>query len=101
MPKVPSGPDNVYGDNRTPTEIERDLENERYWRQTTGDKGSSRNQPRVRLPEQPVPGPSSAPEPNTQSNVIARKNTDDKGYVTKLAREGGVEFMTYLLSEAV
>ena len=96
--KAPSRPDNVYGDNRTPTDIERDLGSEQYWRQTTGDPSSSRN-PGPRM-QQPVPGPSSAP-PNPTSDIPSREDIDDDNQVTKLVREGGVPLIKFLMSKAI
>jgi len=43
--KVPTCPGNVYGDGRHPTEVEKDVERTRTWKDMVGKPGSSRTKP--------------------------------------------------------
>ena len=90
--KVPTRPDNVYGDSRHPTTIESDIRRECTWRQMTG--------------EQPGHPRSLASEPNEPAQPPVRSETllESEGEVDdilRLQREGGVKFLDYLLAKAV
>ena len=62
----------------------------------------SRNQIPVRQPENPVPGPSSQPSPSMKNDTDdSNSDSDEQSELSKLAREGGVRFMNYLLAKAV
>ena len=95
--EVPVRPGNVYGEKRTPTEIARDVEQQTYWKKTVGESSRSRIPTTSR--QQQVPGPSSQP-PITQSDAAAPLD-DEQVLVLKLAQEGGVRFMNFLLAKAV
>jgi hypothetical protein len=89
--KIPTNPDNVYGDSRPPSQIESDVRRTRTWKRMTGqDPGSTS-------------GPSSEPAPPgafADDNVppVSEDEVDD---ILHLAREGGVKFLDYLLAKAV
>src|ERR1700744_5017324 len=95
-------PDNVYGD-RPPTTIIRDIERDRNWRQLVEDRpGSSRGR---RSQDQPMPG--GIPEqdvfdpPTPESEDSHSEDEVDQQLLTRLAQEGGVKFLDYLLAAAV
>ena len=95
-------PDNVYGD-RPPTTIIRDIERDRNWRQLVEDQpGSSRGR---RSQDQPMPG--GIPEqdvfdpPTPESEDSHSEDEVDQQLLTRLAQEGGVKFLDYLLAAAV
>jgi hypothetical protein len=93
--KVPTRPGNVYGDGRHPTEVEKDVERTRTWKDMVGKLGSSRTKPVT--PSVPPGGFSNGPESEDPQ-------TDSEGDVDDLlclAREGGVEFLNQLLAKAV
>jgi hypothetical protein len=82
--KVPTCPGNVYGDGRHPTEVEKDVERTRTWKDMVGKPGSSRTKPVT--PSVPPGGFSDSPESEDPQ-------TDSEGDVDNLlhlTREGGV-----------
>jgi len=99
-------PGNVYGEKQTPTEITPDVERQTYWKKTVEGSSCSQSQPKSRQNE-PVPGPSSQPNPTTHSDDDApldnehAPESEDSEVVLKLAQEGGVRFMNFLLAKAV
>jgi hypothetical protein len=103
----PNRPGNVYGDNRLPSDVERDIARDRYWNRTVGqDSTSYRRRPQAQR-EEPVAGPSSAPQNDVPDSINreepdpAMQGTDDVGYIIKIAREGGANLMRWLLTKAV
>jgi len=104
--EAPVHPGNVYGEKQTPTEITQDVERQTYWKKTVEGSSRSRSQPKSRQNE-PVPGPSSQPNPTTHSDDDAllddehAPESEDSEVVLKLAQEGGVRFMNFLLAKAV
>jgi hypothetical protein len=96
---APVRPGNVYGEKRAPTDIIRDVERQTYWKKTVEGSSRSRNRPTVRQPEL-VPGTSSQPTPDTHSDTEAPLD-DEQAQLVKLAQEGGVRFMNFLLAKAV
>src|SRR5216683_1238837 len=95
MRKVPTCPSNVYGDGRHPTEVEKDIEWTRTWKDMVNKLGSSCIKPVLPLV---IPrGFSNGPESEDPQ-------IDSEGDVDKLlclAREEGVEFLNQLLAKAV
>ena len=99
--ETPARPGNVYGEKRTPTDILRDVERQTYWRKTVEGSSRPRNQKNpVGKPEISVPGPSSQPSPSATSDTEAPLD-DEHATLSKLAREGGVKLMNFLLAKAV
>ena len=103
----PNRPGNVYGDNRLPSDVERDIARDRYWNRTVGqDSTSYRRRPQAQR-EEPVAGPSSAPQNDVPDSINreepdpSMQGTDDVGYIIKIAREGGTNLMCWLLTKAV
>ena len=93
--KVPTHPGNVYGDGRHPTEVEKDIEQTRTWKDMVNKPGSSHMKPVAPLVISG--GFSNGPESEDLQ-------TDSEGNVDELlclAREGGVEFLNQLLAKAV
>ena len=88
-------PGNIYGDGRHPTEVEKDVEQTRTWKDMVGKPGSSCTKPVT--PSVPSRGFSSSPE-------CEHLQTDSEGNVDDLlhlVREGGVKFLNQLLAKAV
>ena len=104
--EAPVCPGNAYGEKRTPTEITWDIEHQTYWKKTVEGWSRSRSQPKSRQNE-PVPGPGSQLNPTTHSDDDAplddehAPESEDSEVVLKLAQEGGVRFMNFLLAKAV
>jgi hypothetical protein len=95
MRKVPTHPGNVYGDGRHPTEVEKDIERTRTWKDMVGKLGSSCTKPVT--PSVPPGGFSDGPE-SEDPQTDSEGDVDD---LLRLAREGGVEFLNQLLAKAV
>jgi hypothetical protein len=93
--KVHTRPGNIYGDGRHPTEVEKDVEWTRTWKDMVGKPGSSRTKPVT--PSVPPGGVSDGPE-SKDPQTDSEGDVDD---LLRLAREGGVEFLNQLLSKAV
>jgi hypothetical protein len=93
--KVPTRPGNIYGDGRHPTEVEKDVERTRTWKDMVGKPGSSRTKPVT--PSVPPGGFSDGPE-SEDPQTDSEGDVDD---LLRLAREGGVEFLNQLLAKAV
>jgi hypothetical protein len=93
--KVPTRPGNVYRDSRHPTEVEKDIEWTRTWKDMVGKLGSSHTKPVT---------PSVPPGGFSNGSESEDPQTDSEGDVDDLlhlAREGGVEFLNQLLAKAV
>ena len=91
--KIPQKPDNVYG-NRNPVEIIRE--------DRCRILGKEREPPKQTVPSIPQPleqvhGPSSDVPMNRYNDVPL----DIEEEVAKLAQEGGVDFVNYLLAKAI
>jgi transposase InsO family protein len=94
--RMPVRPDNVYGDKRNPVDLHREDRRRAL--------GKERNQDlRQEIPDAPqgdqqmVPGPSS---PNTRDRYHDAPQ-DTESQLAKLAQEGGVDLINYLLAKAV
>jgi hypothetical protein len=94
--KIPLRKDNVYGERRNPVDIERELK-----RPATGkDQGTSRQREHpVPNNDEQVPGPSSDNQSGGSGQDAPQDITEE--HLAKLAKEGGVEFMNYLMAKAV
>jgi hypothetical protein len=100
--KVPSNPDNVYGD-RPPSKVVRDIGRLCSWRQMIENQlGSSWDD---NSQDQLVPGefPEQADDPPTiQSNRSPESEDEvEQQLLIHLAKEGGVKFLDALLAKAV
>jgi len=96
--RVPVKPGNIYGEQRNPTEIQRD-DRRRALRPEPEDAGRSQ------LPEAPehkklVTGTNSAQVSKGHGYSDASLDVPEE-LVAKLAQEGGVDFMRYLLAQAL
>ena len=104
--KIPNRPGNTYGEQRLPSDIERDIARDRYWKKSVGqDSDHNRTRPRPQQQE-PVAGPSSAPresvpDSNNQEHDHPMGEPDEAGYIKKITKEGGDELIRWLLSKAV
>jgi hypothetical protein len=96
--KVPTHPDNAYGECRHPTDIEKGIRQTRTWKDMTGSKpGSSRTQ---QLSEQPLAD--NAAPPGALSECSPHNSDEDEVEdILCLQREGGVQFLNHLLTKAV
>ncbi len=95
MRKVPTRPSNIYRDGRHPTEVEKDIEWTRTWKDMVNKPGSSCIKP--------VPPPVIL-RGFSNGSESEDSQTDSEGDVDELlhlAREGGVEFLNQLLAKAV
>ena len=97
---IPTRPDNVYGERRHPTAIQRDINRSCTWKQMT-QPGSSR----TRTMPGGVSDDSSHPEqaPNSPEVLSDPPESEDEvdDMIEKLAHEGGVQFVNHLLAKAV
>ncbi len=93
--KVPTHLGNVYRDGRHPTEVEKDIEQTRTWKDMVNKPGSSCIKP-VTPPVIPG-GFSNGPE----SKDLQTDSEGDVDELLHLVREGGVEFLNQLLAKAV
>lgn len=101
--KLLNRPDNVYG-NRPPSEITRDIEQTRSWRRLVENQPSSSRQRSSQ--NQPVPGgipeQTEADSPTTpDENLHDSEDEVDHLVCARLAQEGGVKFLDYLLAKAI
>src|SRR5487761_1338502 len=118
--RPPIRPGNVYGEQRHPTEIERDIGRSRQWERMTGSQPScpeSREDPLEYHDPNPEPQGSethppppppdedvSSHEENTESSSGGSATSSDQSQneversLTLLAQEGGVKMMNYLLA---
>ena len=98
--KPPAKPDNVYGEHRNPTDIIRDVENKRKWKELVGEKPSrSRKAPQEALDK--VPGPSRAQDPPPPPPEATPSEDEVERELARLCREGGVELLDFLLLKAL
>ena len=94
--KIPLRPGNIYGDKRNPVELEREDRRRAL--------GKDKEEPPQKVPsaphnEQPmVPGPSA---PNTRDHYCDNPLDITKENMAKMAQEGGVDLIHYLLAKAV
>src|SRR6201996_3091849 len=95
----PTRPGNVYGERRHPTEIEKDVQRSRTWKQMTEripgsfeDDSTSDQQPATSQIDLPPP-PSETPLPDASDDEIEE--------LLRLQREGGVKYLDLLLAKAV
>ena len=100
--KVPTLPDNVYGD-KPPSEVVRDIGRFSNWRKQTENRpGSSRIDTSK---DQSVPGdlPEQAADPPIAQSEQSHDSEDDveEQMLIRLAKEGGVKFLDILLAKAV
>jgi hypothetical protein len=94
---APSKPGNSYTGKPTDTLKQKESE----WKKTVGDtEKRPRGYHKSRQQKDKVPGPSTAPPPPAPSDTPALPE-DAETEMAKLAREGGVEFIQYLLAKAV
>ncbi|KAJ3540523.1 hypothetical protein NM688_g6214 [Phlebia brevispora] len=109
---VPRRPGNVYGESRTPTQIERETRNFARWKQQVGDtepSSSSRQSHQHHRRQDPVtslpsivtsPTTTGEESPQTQEPGPA-SDSDIDAELARLCQEGGVAFVNHLLSQAV
>ncbi len=95
MRKVPTHPGNVYGDDRHPTEVEKDIEQTRTWKDMVNKLDSSHIKP---VPPSVIPGGFSNGPESEDPQIDSEGNVDE---LLCLVREGGVEFLNQLLAKAV
>jgi hypothetical protein len=96
--KTTTRPGNVYGEDRPPTQIERDIRQQSQWQRLLEEQpGSSRTPQRETTP---MPGEFS---PQTQCNEPPQPESEDdvEDILYSLAREGGVKLVNHLLAQAV
>jgi len=93
--KVPTHPGNVYRDGRHPTEVEKDIEQTRTWKDMVNKPGSSCIKP---VPPPVIPGGFSDGSESEDPQTDSEGDVDE---LLRLAREEGVEFLNQLLAKAV
>jgi transposase InsO family protein len=102
----PNCPGNTYGEQRLPSDIERDIMRGRYWRRAMGqDSDSNWTWPRT----QPWSDTGSGQAPVTDMHYSNNQEEpdhlmtgmDDVVYIIKIAREGGMDLMRWLLAKAI
>jgi len=117
--KVPTRPDNVYGERRHPTEVTKDIERKRTWKRLvenpkgSSPRRSSRQAPRQQSPDE-IPSPERKPAseeiPDPFAPLFPRDQSEpphtsedevDQLLIARLAQEGGVKFLDLLLAKAV
>ena len=109
-------PDNTYGE-RNPTDVEKMKQKE--WKQTVGDNEERPSRSRTAREPAMAPGPSAqvpAPPPTSDAESSSSGSEEESSgsgsgsdgskdeeaeLLSRLAREGGVEFMNWMLSKAV
>ena len=96
--KVPTHPDNAYGESRHPTDIEKGIKRTCTWKEMTGQgPSSSRSHQRSEKP----PADTAAP-PGALKECLPPNSDEDKVEdILCLQREGGVRFLNHLLTKAV
>src|ERR1700733_14823667 len=104
---IPNRPGNVYGEDRLPSDISRDIERAKYWKKTVGDKDptSYRTRYNKSFEEPSVAGPSSgviqnAPSNNSE-NSTEMQGIQDETYLVRIVNEGGNRLTQHLLNQAV
>jgi len=98
--KVPTRPGNVYGEKRNPVDIKREI-GRVPGRETKGKtRQVSTPVPRSGEQQTQVPGPSAPAVPENDYRDPSLDNPEEEQLV-KLAQEGGVEFIEYLLAQAL
>jgi hypothetical protein len=97
--KIPTRPGNVYGERRTPVEIEKDIQRNRTWDKMTenipgsfGDDSTSGQQPASSQADPPAP---------TSEIPLPEASDDEVDELLRLQREGGVKYLDLLLAKAV
>jgi hypothetical protein len=101
--KVPTNPDNIYGD-RHPSKVSRDIERTRTWKQMVENQpGSSQRRSshdQTESGQSPEQSASKLPTTLSESSHDSEDEVDQQ-LLTRLAQEGGVKFQDYLLAKAV
>ena len=99
LKKIPTRPGNVYGERRHPTEIEKDVQRNRNWKQMTenmpgsfGDDSTSGQQPATSQTDLPV---------SSSETPLPAASEDEIEELLRLQREGGVKYLDLLLAKAV
>jgi hypothetical protein len=97
---------NTYGEQWLPSNIERDIARDQYWRRAVGqDLDSNQTRPWAQpwsdtgsglAPQPDVPYSNSQEEPNHLMTGM-----DEVGYITKIAQEGRTDLMWWLLTKAI
>jgi hypothetical protein len=96
--KVPTHPDNAYGECRHPTDIEKGIRQTRTWKEMTeSEPGSSRTQ----QPSEQPPADNAAPPGALSERSPHNSDDDEVEDILHLQREGGVQFLNHLLAKAV
>ena len=102
--KVPSRPGNVYGDDRHPVQQFQDMQRMRQWRQTVGDGQGRSLPPHTAHRRQPAGTASGEPQSARDNPPSPSRGSVDEVedlLLVHLAQEGGVEFVRYILAQAV
>ena len=99
LKKIPTCPGNVYGECRHPTEIEKDVQRNRNWKQMTEhmpssfrDDSTSGQQPATSQTDLPV---------SSSETPLPAASEDEIEELLRLQREGGVKYLDLLLAKAV
>ena len=97
--KVPTHSGNIYRKDRHPTKIETDMQRNCTWRQMTENQPDS-------FKKDNTSGPCTINQPSVDPSVALNESApaaseDEVDDILHLAREGGVEFLNYLLTKAV
>jgi len=88
----------MYGEKHLPSDIERDLIRDRYWKKTMGD--SSRSHPSVNIPQAPE-NPETLPLANIPGEIPMREPVEEETNLKKVVREAGKGLMDLLLCNIV
>jgi hypothetical protein len=96
--KVPTHPDNAYGECKHPTDIEKGVRQTHTWKDMTGSEpGSSRTQ----QPSEQPPADNAAPPGALSKRSPHNSDEDEVKDILYLQREGGVQFLNHLLTKPV
>ena len=102
--KVPTRPDNVYGEDRHPTQITKDVERSSKWKEMVG-KQPGRSRSDSTPGQRQIPGgfPETNPDPPPAESEAPPEPSEDEvdDLLSRLAQEGGVKFLDHLLAKAV
>ena len=96
--KVPTCPDNAYGERRHPTDIEKGIRQTCTWKEMTRNEPSSSGA--HQQSEQP-PADTAAPPGALSERSPQNCDEDEVEDILRLQREEGVEFLNHLLAKAV
>ena len=100
MQRPPTRPGNVYGEERHPTDIQRDVEWEGQWQRMLEHKlGSSLSHP---AGQQETPTVPFTPQPSSDTPLPRPESEDEvEQNLSILMEEGGVETLNHLLAHAI